>query len=83
MLLIRVCSVARCSGDPADPLILYLHGSGAKSRNNTGKMWNGLVTSLAAEMQNAHAAIEKKQKDALEMRCAGIIWLVWWPPLKC
>ena len=45
-----------------------MHGSGLKSRNNSGKMWNGLVTSLAAEMGNAHSEIEKKQKEALEKR---------------
>lgn len=36
---------ARCAGDPLDPLILYLHGSGP---HVSGHMWNTLMRDLQA-----------------------------------
>ena len=42
---------ARGSGDPARPLILYLHPPHAKAlKPKTSRMWIGLITSLAQQM---------------------------------
>eukprot|EP00966_Prymnesium_polylepis_P194033 4497899-Prymnesium_polylepis.3 len=53
----------RCSGDPADPLILYIHGA-TGARGKDSKMWNGLVTSFAGEMAKAE---DEKQQQAKEV----------------
>ena len=52
--------VDRCSGDPVDPLILYIHGSGTAARGRDSKMWNGLVTSFGSEMAKAE---EQRTRD--------------------
>eukprot|EP00746_Dinoflagellata_sp_MGD_P010397 gnl/MRDRNA2_/MRDRNA2_121442_c0_seq1.p1 gnl/MRDRNA2_/MRDRNA2_121442_c0~~gnl/MRDRNA2_/MRDRNA2_121442_c0_seq1.p1 ORF type:complete len:1077 (-),score=162.84 gnl/MRDRNA2_/MRDRNA2_121442_c0_seq1:201-3431(-) len=47
---------ARCVGDPADPLILYVHGSGPK---NSSMNWNNLVLDV---VQLAKASAKAPQK---------------------
>jgi len=49
---------ARCVGDPGNPLLLYVHGSG-KGKRASSKMWNSLVTNVSRKMAEeaaAHAA---------------------------
>eukprot|EP00966_Prymnesium_polylepis_P193341 4481421-Prymnesium_polylepis.2 len=48
----HIVTIRRCSGDPADPLILFVHGA-SNGRGRDSRMWNGLVTSLAGEMAKA------------------------------
>ncbi|KAL1523371.1 hypothetical protein AB1Y20_018315 [Prymnesium parvum] len=62
----------RCSGDPVDPLILYLHGSSTQ-RGRDSRMWNGLVTALNLEMQEAEkqAALETMERVKLEQQEAA------------
>ena len=48
---------SRCAGDPAEPLVLYLHGSTPKSKFSTGKMWNNLVSAFAGEMAHLEAQV--------------------------
>lgn len=44
---------ARIMGDPAEPLILYLHGNGAKS--NTSAFWNMSSIEVARKYQAMRA----------------------------
>jgi hypothetical protein len=55
---------ARCLGDPADPLILYIHGGNSSQRGRDSKMWNGLVSSFANEMTAAEEEAAQAAKEA-------------------
>ena len=67
---------ARCAGDPSEPLILYLHGTtSSKSRGSTSRMYNGLITSVAAEVEQlekqAQTAAREAEKLASKQRSAS------------
>ena len=53
---------SRCSGDPADPLILFVHGA-AGGRAKDSRMFNGMVTAFALEMQRAEEEAARLAKE--------------------
>jgi hypothetical protein len=48
---------------PTVPQILYIHGSSARGKDS--KMWNGLVSSFAAEMAKAEEEKQLMMKEQI------------------
>ena len=58
---------ARCLGDPADPLVLYVHGSGPR---NSSATWSHVATQLqrtcGVEVRSIIDAKEGEEEDGEE-----------------
>eukprot|EP00966_Prymnesium_polylepis_P193960 4495953-Prymnesium_polylepis.1 len=63
----------RCSGDPLDPLLLYIHGSNPRSKlEASSKMWSPLTATLAGKMAAAHAKAEAEAKEKAQQKAAVV-----------